>query len=611
MPANRIGFGATTTTSNDLPVWADLNLPAGTKAVVITLFPTNSTNSPGTPTLGGAAFGASVAFGGTSTVRGLMCAWAGDFSGITRVQTTMGFYGECKVVWEAYDSDEPVGTRLGATFANPTPPGTLAVNSAPTTGSQTCPPGGALSAVVAHAYSALNLTASAGTLGAVNDNAGSQRFATATRSSTGAFTWSANDAAISATAGIVINGAGASNPVLSSPSGTPTGNTTATVGFTTDTAVSGALPAYFLTLPAATAAPADAATLIANGATVSQTTGGTTPTRALTGLTTNTAVRTHMCQPGSNVVSTASYTPPTMASSGSLPAQSGTAGATFTYSGATPESQITQQGVGASAWTLTNAGGSGLTTINSSTGVPGGTLTSTPGVYTVTVTKTDSSTAGTNPTGGGAPPQTIVRTISLTVNAVGGGVTFSGTVPGKNGTVGVAFAFGTPTMDSYFTGSGTYALQSGTLPPGLTINATTGAPEGTPSAAGTYPGIVVRKTATSGSPATADSNAFSITIAAAPVLAGFDLDTAAGCRIGNISGSLVGLGAVSAGLQIVVHAKTPGTDTTVASSGTLTTNSSGRLPRWTHASLTVGNTYDLFFAQVNGGPPAVRRMVAT
>lgn len=233
----------------------------------------------------------------------------------------------------------------------------------------------------------------------------------------------------------------ASAPVLSSPAGAPTGNTTATVGFTTDQAVSGALPAYFLTLPAATAAPADAATLIANGATVSQTTGGTTPTRALTGLTTNTAVRTHMCQPGSNVVSSASYTPPTMASSGSLAAQSGTASTAFTWTGATPESQITVQGVGSSAWTLTSAGGSGLSTINSSTGVPGGTLTATPGVYTVTVTKTDSSTAGTNPTGGGSPPQTIVRTISLTVSAAPGGPTINTHPTNQTAKIGATATF--------------------------------------------------------------------------------------------------------------------------------------------------------------------------
>lgn len=230
-------------------------------------------------------------------------------------------------------------------------------------------------------------------------------------------------------------------PVLTSPTGTPTGNTTATAGFTTDQAVSGALPAYFLTLPAATAAPADAATLIANGATVSQTTGGTTPTRALTGLTTDTAVRTHMCQPGSNVVSSASYTPPTMASSGSLAAQSGTASTTFAWTGATPESQITAQGIGSSAWTLTSAGGSGLSTINSSTGVPGGTLTATPGVYTVTVTKTDSSTAGTNPTGGGAPPQTIVRTATLTVSAAPSGPTINTHPSNQTAKIGATATF--------------------------------------------------------------------------------------------------------------------------------------------------------------------------
>jgi hypothetical protein len=95
---------------------------------------------------------------------------------------------------------------------------------------------------------------------------------------------------------------------VSAPTGTTTGSTTATAGFTTDRAVSAGFPAYFLTLPAATAAPANAAALIAAGGVVSQTTGGTTPTRSITGLTASTAYRTHMCQPGSNVVSSASYT---------------------------------------------------------------------------------------------------------------------------------------------------------------------------------------------------------------------------------------------------------------------------------------------------------------
>lgn len=134
---------------------------------------------------------------------------------------------------------------------------------------------------------------------------------------------------------------------LSSPTGAATGTTTATAGFTTDRAVSAAFPAYFLTLPAATAAPADAAALIANGATVSQTTGGTTPTRGITGLTAVTAYRTHMAQPGSNVVSSGSYT---TSASGTAPTitvqpanQTVTAGATASFSVTATGSGLTYQ----------------------------------------------------------------------------------------------------------------------------------------------------------------------------------------------------------------------------------------------------------------------------
>ena len=215
-------------------------------------------------------------------------------------------------------------------------------------------------------------------------------------------------------------------PTVSAPIGNATGNTTATVGFTTDQAVSGALPAYFLTLPAATAAPADAAALIADGATVSQTTGGTTPTRALTGLTTNTAFRTHMCQPGSNVVSSASYTPPTLASSGSLSAQTAVAGGGITWVGVTPDSQITNRGVGTGSWSIVSSPGFTVApSINASTGVLSGGTADVAGTYAPQVRYTDSSTAGTNPTGGGSPPQTIDRTLSLTVSAAAGGPTIN------------------------------------------------------------------------------------------------------------------------------------------------------------------------------------------
>lgn len=204
---------------------------------------------------------------------------------------------------------------------------------------------------------------------------------------------------------------------LSSPTGTATGNTTATVGLTTDRAISAAFPAYFLTLPAATAAPADAAALIADGATVSQTTGGTTPTRALTGLTTATAYRTHFCQPGSNVVSSASYTPSTLTYSGTIGAQGGVQGAAHVWSGAAP-STLVSGGIGTKTWTGSGLGASGLT-VNGTSGQLQGTY-GTPGTYNITLTCTDSSTAGTNPTGGGSPPQTVLsNTFVLTITATG------------------------------------------------------------------------------------------------------------------------------------------------------------------------------------------------
>ncbi|MBS0444770.1 MAG: putative Ig domain-containing protein [Proteobacteria bacterium] len=93
---------------------------------------------------------------------------------------------------------------------------------------------------------------------------------------------------------------------------------------------------------------------------------------------------------------------------------------------------------------------------------------------------------------------------------------FSGTVPAQSGTQGSAFAFSGPALSSYFSG-GTppygYAVSSGTLPVGLSLSASTGVISGTPSAAGSAT-IVVRATDAAASPATADTNAFTITISA-------------------------------------------------------------------------------------------------
>jgi len=98
-------------------------------------------------------------------------------------------------------------------------------------------------------------------------------------------------------------------------------------------------------------------------------------------------------------------------------------------------------------------------------------------------------------------------------------VAFTGTVPTLNGTEGVAFS---ESLASYFSGTETpfaFTVQSGTLPAGLTLNSSTGLISGTPTTAGDATGIVIR--ATDDATDTADSNSFTISIAAAPAAIAF------------------------------------------------------------------------------------------
>lgn len=296
-------------------------------------------------------------------------------------------------------------------------------------------------------------------------------------------------------------------PTLSAPSGTATGPTQATIGVTSDTAPT-TTPISYQILPAATAAP-DAPTIVgAPDGTISTGSAGAL-TKAITGLTTNTAVKVHFAQgASSNVVSSASFTPNTLASSGSPSAQSGTAGASFTWAGATPDSLITNHGNGAGAWSIVSSAGFTVApSINTSTGVLSGGTLDAAGSYAPQIRYTDSSSV--------PAAQTITLTLGLTVAAAGGGVTFSGTVPAKTGTAGAAFSWGSPALSTYFSGAGTYSVQSGNLAAlGLSLDANTGVISGANPIAGTQ-AIVIRKTASSGSPATADTNSFNITISAA------------------------------------------------------------------------------------------------
>lgn len=112
---------------------------------------------------------------------------------------------------------------------------------------------------------------------------------------------------------------------------------------------------------------------------------------------------------------------------------------------------------------------------------------------------------------------TLTANPASVIEEVSSSIAFSGTVPAQNATVGTPFSLN---LSTYFSGTETpfaYTLQSGTLPDGLSLNASTGVISGTPTTPGTASGIVIR--ATDDNLDTADSNSFSIDVAAADTTA--------------------------------------------------------------------------------------------
>lgn len=227
-------------------------------------------------------------------------------------------------------------------------------------------------------------------------------------------------------------------PVLSSPTGIPTGPTQATIGVTSDTAPTATAISYQI-LPAATAAPSAATIVGTPDGTISTGSAGAL-TKAVTGLTTNTAVKVHFAQGAtSNVVSSASFTPNTLAIAGTaLSAQTGVAGSAFVWAGVTPESLITNTGNGTpgTAWTATAGVGASGVTVNASTGILVAATLGTAGSYTITLQRTDASTVP------GA--QTVTKTVGLTISGSGAAtaVTLSGPSSGTAGSASTNFTVG-------------------------------------------------------------------------------------------------------------------------------------------------------------------------
>ena len=232
-----------------------------------------------------------------------------------------------------------------------------------------------------------------------------------------------------------LTGTAASAPVLTTPTGSATGKDAGTAGATTDT---GSGTMYALARIGGSAA--SAATIVSTGTSlaISSTGAKTIPLSSLTPGSAYTVDICHAAAGGnSNVVSCSPFTPTTLALTGSLSAQSGVTGAALSWAGANPSALVTGAGIGSKTWTISSAGGTGLTTINSSTGVVSGTLPAA-GSYTVGLTVTDQSTAGSE------APQTEVITFGLTVSASGAAtsVTLSGPSGGVVSVPSTTFAVG-------------------------------------------------------------------------------------------------------------------------------------------------------------------------
>lgn len=130
-------------------------------------------------------------------------------------------------------------------------------------------------------------------------------------------------------------------------------------------------------------------------------------------------------------------------------------------------------GVSPYVWSLTSGTLPSTMTISSS-GILSGTATAAEvGSYNINVKLTDSGTPN---------PLTTTQALTLTVTAAPA-ITFGGTVPGT-ATYNISYAGSAAATGG--AGPLSYAISAGALPTGLTLNASTGAITGTPTAVGTF-----------------------------------------------------------------------------------------------------------------------------
>lgn len=111
---------------------------------------------------------------------------------------------------------------------------------------------------------------------------------------------------------------------------------------------------------------------------------------------------------------------------------------------------------------------------------------------------------------------TVYTSASFTTDAAATVVTFTGTIPTLDATESAAFS---SDLSGYFAGTQTpftYAITTGTLPAGLSLNTSTGVISGTPTVVANTTGLVI--TATDTDTATAPSDPFTINVAAAAVV---------------------------------------------------------------------------------------------